>query len=71
MAQNTTIAFVSATDEQVEAFGGRSALRESLLSLRQVDINQALRVREDQQTQIDASETSHFPFDRLDDPWPS
>ena len=39
--------FFSAKDKQVEAFGRRSALRESLLSLWQVDINQAFQVFED------------------------
>ena len=43
--------FLSAKDGQGEASGRRSALRESLLSLWQVDIDQALRVREDRQTQ--------------------
>ena len=54
--------FLSAKDEQV-VFGRRSALRQSLLSPWQVDINQAFRVCEDRQTQIDASETSYVCFD--------
>ena len=58
-----------AKDEQVRAFGRRSALRGSLPPLWQPDINQDLQVCENQQTQIDASETSCGSFDRLDDPW--
>ena len=62
----------SAEDEQVQAFGRRSGLRESLLSLWQVDINQAFPcVPMARQTQIEASETPCVSFDRLDVTSPS
>ena len=61
--------FFSAKDEQVQGFGRRSALRASLLSLRQVDIKPA--VCEGQQTEIKASEASHVSFGRSVDSWPS
>ena len=60
--------FSSAKDEQVQAFGRRTALRKSLLSLCKVGFNQALRVCEGRQAQVEASEAS---FDTLDDPWPN
>ena len=61
----------SAEDELVQAFGRRSALRESLLSLWKVDINQALRVCEGRQVQVEALEASFVSVDRVGDPWPS
>ena len=46
------IALLSVTGEQVQAFGRWSALRESLLSLWQVNINQALRLCEGRQAHL-------------------
>ena len=60
--KNATKPFFFAENKQVQVFGRRSALRESLLSLWQVDINLALWVCEDRQTQVDASETSYVFF---------
>ena len=45
-----------AKEEQVQAFHRRSALRESLMSVWRVDINQALRVCEERQAEVGASD---------------
>ena len=70
MAENARESFFSAKDEQVQASDRRSALRESLLSLWQVDVNQTLRVCEGGQAQLEAPEASCVSYDRLDDPLP-
>ena len=59
-----------AKEEQVQAIGRRSALRESLLSIWRVDINQALRMCDGRQVEVDASKASYTSWDRVDDPWP-
>ena len=56
----------SAKEEQERALDRRSALRGSLLSIWNVDIHQALRMCEDRQVEVEASEASYVSWDRVD-----
>ena len=50
--------FFPAKEEQMQAFDRRSALREGLWSIWRVDMDQALRMCEDRQDEVDASDVS-------------
>ena len=63
--------FFSSTVEQEQTFNRRSALRERLLSIWKFDINQVLRMCEDRQAEVDASDVSHVSWDTVNHPWPS
>ena len=51
--------------EEERAFNKRSALRESLLSIWMVDLHEALRMCEDRQVEVSASDASYVLWTRL------
>ena len=54
--------FFLAKEGQVQAFDRRFALRGSLLSIGRVDTHQALRMWEDRQVEVDASEVPSVSY---------